>query len=532
MNPHWDPSLSELADQLAELYPTPDRRLTLLRNAGLAVQRFPGEWIEILLETRKHDCLSPLIDRVCRDYPNRADELRGLFPTPPPTPSTPPFRDLPVPTLDLLPRSASLAKLKQTLLRPPNPNQRTLITAAAGMGGIGKTVLAHLAMHDPEVRQRFPDGIIALTVGHQPDPLRLLDEIRSIPNLLHQDPAPFTLSTAKERLETLLAPKAILLVVDDVWDLRDVQWLPKTPQNSAILCTTRDSRIATGLKADIVDADYLTHGEAQELLALRAGVATLPPQAAGILRRCKGLALAVSMIGAQLHGLTDWRPVLTLLENDRLSEILAVSDIDEKHRDLSWVTHVSVDALPPHLQQRYLLCAVFPDDTPIPESVFGTLWRDPNAYQTTLSELDRRYLLAWRHNSVTFHDLQLSYLRARANREQRAAANHQTLLHAYQTLAPGHWSTGPNDGYFFQHLLRHLRLAGHPDQADDLLYSLPWLERKVTVTSTNALLADFPEEQANSPLARALRQVAHILDADPKALAAQLLARISTKDPA
>jgi hypothetical protein len=38
-----------------------------------------------------------------------------------------------------------------------------------GQGGIGKTVLAAAAAHDPVVRAHFPDGVFWVTAGEAPD---------------------------------------------------------------------------------------------------------------------------------------------------------------------------------------------------------------------------------------------------------------------------------------------------------------------------------------------------------------------------
>ncbi|MEA5419162.1 NB-ARC domain-containing protein [Spirulina sp. CCNP1310] len=46
-----------------------------------------------------------------------------------------------------------------------------------GMGGLGKTVLAAALARDNEVRRQFPDGIIWLTVGTNPDCLALYQRL-------------------------------------------------------------------------------------------------------------------------------------------------------------------------------------------------------------------------------------------------------------------------------------------------------------------------------------------------------------------
>jgi hypothetical protein len=40
-----------------------------------------------------------------------------------------------------------------------------MTTALRGAGGFGKTTLARMLVHDPTVRQAFPDGIAWVTIG-------------------------------------------------------------------------------------------------------------------------------------------------------------------------------------------------------------------------------------------------------------------------------------------------------------------------------------------------------------------------------
>jgi NB-ARC domain len=46
-------------------------------------------------------------------------------------------------------------------------------TAVQGMGGVGKTVLALAVIEDQDIRERFCDGIVWLTLGQRPDLLTL-----------------------------------------------------------------------------------------------------------------------------------------------------------------------------------------------------------------------------------------------------------------------------------------------------------------------------------------------------------------------
>jgi hypothetical protein len=48
-------------------------------------------------------------------------------------------------------------------------------------------------------------------------------------------------------------------------------------------------------------------------------------------------------------------------------------------------------------------------------------------------------------------------------------ALHDRLLEAYRSLATAGWHTGPNDGYFFFHLIHHLIEAGRGEEVHDVL---------------------------------------------------------------
>src|SRR3712207_3777164 len=49
-----------------------------------------------------------------------------------------------------------------------------VISALQGQGGIGKSTLAAALAHEPDVAERFPDGVLWATLGQEPDLLSLL----------------------------------------------------------------------------------------------------------------------------------------------------------------------------------------------------------------------------------------------------------------------------------------------------------------------------------------------------------------------
>ena len=83
-----------------------------------------------------------------------------------------------------------------------------------GMGGIGKSVLAAALARDRKVREAFPDGIVWVGLGSLPDVLALQ---RRVHRDLGGDGAFGTEHQGKKALKELLADRAVLLILDDVW---------------------------------------------------------------------------------------------------------------------------------------------------------------------------------------------------------------------------------------------------------------------------------------------------------------------------
>ena len=56
----------------------------------------------------------------------------------------------------------------------PDSSGMLVVSAIYGLGGIGKSVLAAAVAHNRAVQARFPDGILWVTLGQNPDILPLL----------------------------------------------------------------------------------------------------------------------------------------------------------------------------------------------------------------------------------------------------------------------------------------------------------------------------------------------------------------------
>ncbi|MGD1851722.1 MAG: NB-ARC domain-containing protein [Cyanophyceae cyanobacterium] len=80
-----------------------------------------------------------------------------------------PFQMPPVPQR-FVPRPQYAGSVWEHLLCEDADQPGTLVVSAIhGLGGIGKSVLAAAIAHEPEIRDRFPDGILWITLEQEPD---------------------------------------------------------------------------------------------------------------------------------------------------------------------------------------------------------------------------------------------------------------------------------------------------------------------------------------------------------------------------
>jgi WD40 repeat protein len=427
-------------------------------------------------------------------------------------------------------RTAELQSLRALVLR--DGGRTVALTALKGMAGIGKTVMAQALCLDEVTQAAFPDGIIWLPVGKDPkDPVPLLREAgKAIGDSLDGYDSP---QSASNRLRSCLRDKAALLVLDDVWDPRDVAPFLFDSPTSRLMITTRDGRTAVALGAEQQELSVLTWEQSLELISRWSNCdrPQLPPEAADIVRECACLPLAVAMVGAQLRGKPDrWPLVLRKLQNADLDRIRQ-SFPEYPHPDLLRAIDVSMDALPEDLSRRYLDFGVFPEDCAIPEAAAATLWNvDEDETADALDQLvDLSLLTRESGRRYRIHDLMLDYLRRRLGAD-RLANKHRQLLHRYEQRCSGNWARGPNDGYLFENLVWHLRSAGRAGDALALITSFEWIGAKLDACGITPLVADydwFASRDENARLLReALRLSAYVLANDRRQLPGQLLGRL------
>ena len=201
-----------------------------------------------------------------------------------------------------LERPEALRALRDALFAEDH-RQPIALTALAGMGGIGKTVLAKALTEDEVVRRAFPDGIVWITAG-QERKRDFIEEMREVAKALGDDLSGYDTALACEnQYRTTIANKAALIVVDDVWSKTDIEPLLAESPRSRFLFTTRDASIGRFVGAREHRAGLLDVAQSRELLASWANlaVAELPATADEIIAQCGRLPLALSVVGAMLR---------------------------------------------------------------------------------------------------------------------------------------------------------------------------------------------------------------------------------------
>jgi WD40 repeat protein len=348
------------------------------------------------------------------------DEYARTYVTAPPMPE------------NFVPRPAMLATLRDAVMRERRTANLPL-TGLSGMGGIGKTLLAQALCSDEVIQQAFPDGVIWLTIGKDPA-YDLLTRLRELGKALRDDPTAYDNELgSRNRYRTTIRRKAALIVLDDVWSVRDIDAFRAESQRSALLFTTRDLSIAPALGAFDVAAGSLTLDEARAVLARWAALdpGSLPAEANDLIVECGRLPLAVAVVGARLRGKPPsmWQRQLEVLRSGDLARI-RVQFPEYPHPTLFRAIEVSVDDLDAVTRQRYLALAVLLNDTRVLPSIQQTLWQADEGDATDTAERLIELSLAQRDadgTSFRLHGLQLDFVRSQFPDQEALSLIHGAL---------------------------------------------------------------------------------------------------------
>ena len=398
---------------------------------------------------------------------------------------------------NFLPRPEYFEKIKKYLTRSINTpvairdlaKTRPPIISIQGMGGIGKSVLASAIAREDDVLRAFPDGIFWLTLGRNPD--LVVRQSQFAEDLGQEGKKILDTQHGIDVLRRLLSEKASLIILDDVWKIEHLDSFDVLGPSCGMLITTRDHEVAKGLGAEEYQVDLLNDTDALNLLSEWSGQRTeeLPSEAIEMVRMCGNLPLALAMIGAMVsEDRIGWRSALHRLKQPNLQKIQKQFP-HYPYPNLLRAIEASVNALPREEKSKYIDMAVFAEHTPLPEVMLRTYWGlDEYDTKDTINLFVRLSLARLDENGrLNLHDLQHDYVVEKAGKLENL---HNNLILAYRNKCKNDWSTGPDDGYFFQHLAYHLIRAGKRDEFEKLYINDLWVRTRLENDDISSLLSE------------------------------------------
>jgi len=209
---------------------------------------------------------------------------------------------------DFVGRAEQIAAVSELLTGGGQAPGVVVISAIAGMGGVGKTALAVRVAR--ELAGRFADGVLYVNlrgfgVGEPMTPLEALNTL--LQQLGVQRPLEST-EEAAGLFRTVCAGRKLLVVLDNAAGVDQVLPLLPGASTCAVIVTSR--RALVGLPgARSLELAVLPDDEALALLKAVAGperIETDPQAAREVVARCGSLPLAIRIAGSRLAAEPSW----------------------------------------------------------------------------------------------------------------------------------------------------------------------------------------------------------------------------------
>uniref|UniRef100_A0A0D9XD02 Uncharacterized protein n=2 Tax=Leersia perrieri TaxID=77586 RepID=A0A0D9XD02_9ORYZ len=265
-------------------------------------------------------------------------------------------------------KAASSASTRAPCNRSQEISDNVIVSAIAGIGGVGKTTLARQVFNDERVKRYF-DLRIWISVSDDFDVKRLTKEFiqSALKNSMQSD----NLYSLQQVLTQGIVKSKFLLVLDDVWDdvyaNQDNRWdnflepLKSSQEGSAILLTTRSQRVADMVNENrqfqLEGLPPTIFNEFFEACAFGANYhrvnSELNPIGKMIIPQLKRCPLAAETLGRLLK---------PMLEKEHWSWVAGreLWELKQEKYDILPVLRLSYLYLPRHLRSCFLFCSMYP----------------------------------------------------------------------------------------------------------------------------------------------------------------------------
>ncbi|CAO2819548.1 unnamed protein product [Amaranthus hypochondriacus] len=273
--------------------------------------------------------------------------------------------------LDLLFASSSKIEPGNEVLPVP-------VISIVGIGGQGKTTLAHLAYSDPQVEESFD---LRLWVSEVLDFDGVVEKILRFAT--KAETPKLDMLHLQAMLQEAISDKKYLLVMDDVWDENRDKWvqlrglLKMGGEGSKILVTTRSKKVARIMESlAMYELQGLTNEKSWELfvkVAFEPGQAQQQPRLVElgkkIVKKCANVPLAIRTLGSLLYGEEERK--WSLLMNTSLAKL---SDGNQGVNDIISILKLSYNDLWSPLKNCFAYCALFSKDYEFDKEKLKQLW--------------------------------------------------------------------------------------------------------------------------------------------------------------
>ena len=246
------------------------------------------------------------------------------------------------------------------------------------MGGVGKTTLVQHVFNDPRIDEAKFDVRAWVCVSEEFDVFKVSRAILEHVTTTTDDSRDTEM--VHRRLKEKLTGEKFLIVLDDVWNENQSKWgevqkaLVFGAQGSRILVTTRNKEVASIMRSEEHSLEQLQEDHSWKLFAkhaFRDDDTQANPECmeigTRIVKRCKGLPLALKTMGSLLYNkssVPEWKTVLQ-------SEIWEFS---KERCDIIPALALSYIHLPSHLKVCFAYFALFPKDYEFRKEHLIHLW--------------------------------------------------------------------------------------------------------------------------------------------------------------
>uniref|UniRef100_A0A2N9E9R2 Rx N-terminal domain-containing protein n=1 Tax=Fagus sylvatica TaxID=28930 RepID=A0A2N9E9R2_FAGSY len=268
---------------------------------------------------------------------------------------------------DVIGRDQDKENIIQLLLHPAaDGGQNVSVISVVGIGGLGKTALAKLVFNDATVVDHFELKCWVCVSDEFVLKQLLVKIVESISGENRNDLGEEQLQI---RLRDSLSGKKFLLVLDDVWNEDREKWIELRnlliggANGSKILVTTRSPKVASMMGTmSPYNLEGLPHKQCLSLFvkwAFDEGQESRHPNLVEIgdeiVKKCKGVPLAVKSLGSLLYSKLEECDWLFVKDNDMWK-------LNKKEGDILSALQLSYNQMPSSLKQCFAYFSLYPKD--------------------------------------------------------------------------------------------------------------------------------------------------------------------------